>query len=68
MRELREPIFTQASFDKLSNEQICTRIKGYQEMAEIYYRLTGETESDFAEYAREFESERDRRIQYLMNH
>jgi hypothetical protein len=63
---MQEAIFTQTSFDKLTNEQVVNRLAGYLEMAEIHYRLTGEPDSDFAEYAKEFEAERDRRIHFLL--
>ena len=64
---MKTRIFTQASFDKLTNEQIITRIKGYQEMAEIYFRITGDSDNEFTDYANEFIQERDRRIEYLSN-
>ena len=63
---MKETIFTQESFAKLTNEQIVNRLASYLEMAEIHYRITGETGSDFADYAKEFEAERDRRIHFLL--
>lgn len=64
---MKKATFSQTSLDKLTNEQIVQRIAGYLEMAGIHYRLTGEPESDFTEYAKEFMAERDRRIHFLMS-